>query len=138
LNSSFQSSTLRNGTISESRYTKEQLLGLYKNQREWDNWGKNVTDYFMADWNPRDGAPPAAAWGKKDDQQKDSSGPEVCWDHAGQVQPLALVEMNEDEKDVRNLSSPTSLIGKILILRVALLDFGQLPIKASSAERVKG
>lgn len=102
LNSSFQSTTLRNGTINESRYSKEQLLGLYKSQREWDNWGKNVTDYFMADWNPRDGTPPTSAWGKKDDQQKDnSSGPEICWDHAGQVQPLALVEMNEEEKDVR-------------------------------------
>ena len=102
LNSSYQASTLRNGTVNESRYSKDQLLGLYKSQREWDGWGKNVTDYLMADWNPRDGVAPTSAWGKRDDQQKDnSSGPEVCWDHGGQVQPLALVDMSDEEKDVR-------------------------------------
>lgn len=56
----------------------------------------------MADWNPRDGSSSTGAWGKKDDQLKEnSSGPEICWDHAGQVQPLALKDMNEEEKDVR-------------------------------------
>ncbi|KAK2758244.1 hypothetical protein FQN54_004089 [Arachnomyces sp. PD_36] len=103
LNSSFQSTSQRNGTINESRYSKEQLLGLYKSQREYDNWGKNLSDCFMADWNPRDGTPPTAAWGKKDEKEN-SSGPEICWDHAGQIQPLALMEMNEEEKDLFSTS----------------------------------
>lgn len=51
----------------------------------------------MAEWNPRDAS---GAW-KKDDQHKENTGPEICWDHAGQIQPLSLKEMDDDEKDVR-------------------------------------
>lgn len=101
LNSSFQSGSARNGGVSDNRYTKDQLLSLYKSQRESGNWGKYVTEYFMADWNPCEGTSTVnGGWNKKDDYKDSHSCPEICWDHSGQVEPLALSEMNDEEKDV--------------------------------------
>lgn len=91
------SSALRNG---EARYSKEQLLDLYKAQREAGTLGKNVEDYFVADWDPHAvTAPVNGAWGKRDDN-KTSAGPEVCWDHGGQAEPLNLIDMSESEREV--------------------------------------
>lgn len=90
-------SALRNG---EARYSKDQLLDLYKMQREAGSLGKNVEDYFVADWDPHTvTASVNGAWGKRDDH-KTSAGPEVCWDHGGQVEPLGLTDMTEGEKEV--------------------------------------
>ena len=55
----------------------------------------------MADWNPCEGTPTVnGSWNKRDDYKDSHSGPEICWDHSGQVEPLALTEMNDEEKDV--------------------------------------
>lgn len=90
-------STLRNG---EARYSKEQLLEMYKAQRETGSLGKNVEEYFVADWDPHMVSAPAnGAWGKRDDH-KSSAGPEVCWDHGGQAEPLGLSDMSDGEKEV--------------------------------------
>lgn len=90
-------SSLRNG---EPRYSKDQLLDLYRAQRESGVLGKNVEDYFMADWDPHMvTAPVNGAWGKRDDH-KTSAGPEVCWDHGGQAEPLGLTDMSDGEKEV--------------------------------------
>lgn len=88
---------LRNG---EARYSKEQLLDLYRAQRESGALGKNVEDYFVADWDPHMvSAPVNGAWGKRD-EHKTSAGPEVCWDHGGQAEPLGLTDMSEGEREV--------------------------------------
>lgn len=108
MTSNYQSSGLRNGATSESRYSKEQLLNVYKALRESGNLGKSLADYFVADWDPHVATPTAnGAWGKRDDQHqhhphhKDNhSGPEVCWDHGGQMEPLGLMGMTDDEKEV--------------------------------------
>lgn len=95
-----QSGAIRNGA-GENRYSKEQLLSLYKAQRESGTLGKNVADYFIADWNPHVETPPTnGAWGKREDSKDNPSGPEICWDHGGQVEPLGLVDMTDDEKEV--------------------------------------
>jgi PERQ amino acid-rich with GYF domain-containing protein len=88
----------RNG---EARYTKDQLLDIYKVQRETGSLGKDVEEYFVADWDPHMVTPAVnGAWGKRDDHKNSSAGPEVCWDHGGQVEPLGLTEMTEEEKEV--------------------------------------
>ncbi|CAI7677976.1 unnamed protein product [Penicillium manginii] len=90
-------STLRNG---DARYSKEQLLEMYKAQRENGALGKNVEEYFVADWDPHMVSAPAnGAWGKRDDH-KSSAGPEVCWDHGGQAEPLGLSDMSDGEKEI--------------------------------------
>lgn len=100
MSSNTLSSTLRN----EGRYTKEQLLELFKMQRDSGTLGKDVEAYFVADWDPHAvTAPVNGMWGKRDDHKNTSAGPEVCWDHGGQVDPLGLMDMTDDEKEVRGL-----------------------------------
>jgi PERQ amino acid-rich with GYF domain-containing protein len=97
LSSNTMSTVLRNG---DARYSKEQLLELYKAQREGGSLSKHVEDYFVADWDPHTvSAPMNGAWGKRDDH-KTSAGPEVCWDHGGQAEPLGLTDMSDGEKEV--------------------------------------
>ncbi|KAJ5173409.1 hypothetical protein N7492_006002 [Penicillium capsulatum] len=43
--------------------------------------------------------PANGAWGKRDDH-KTSAGPEVCWDHEGQAEPLGLTDMSDGEKEL--------------------------------------
>ena len=83
------------------------MLGLYKEQRESTNWAKNIENAFMGPWNLENpSASSSGTWGKKDD--KDGiSGPEICWVHAGNVEPLGLLEMDDEERDVSS-SLPTS------------------------------
>lgn len=102
MSSNPQSSGLRNGMATgEARYSKEQLLDLYKSQRESGSLAKNVTDYFVADWDPHVETPSVnGAWGKREDQKDPPNGPEVCWDHGGQIEPLALMNMTDEEKEV--------------------------------------
>lgn len=97
MSSNTSSTALRNG---EARYSKDQLLDMYKAQQESGSLGKHVEDYFVADWDPHTvSASVNGAWGKRDDH-KTSAGPEVCWDHGGQVEPLNLSDMTESEKEV--------------------------------------
>lgn len=92
----------RNGSTGDSRYSKEQLLNIYKSQREAGTLGKNVEELFVADWNPLEETPSVnGAWGKREDHKDTPVGPEVCWDHEGQFEPLGLIDMNDDEKEVR-------------------------------------
>ncbi|KAL4879103.1 hypothetical protein BJY04DRAFT_194245 [Aspergillus karnatakaensis] len=103
--SSTLSNVARNGAPGDTRYSKEQLLDLYKAQRDTGILTKNVSDYFVADWNPHN--EPASAngvWGKRDDHKDNSTGPEVCWDHGGHVEPLGLVDMTDDEKETFSVS----------------------------------
>lgn len=76
-------------------------MNLYKNQRESKDWGKNLTDHFMASWDPREERPSTnGSWGKREDSKDNHWGPEVCWDHNGDNGPLAFTEMNSEEKEV--------------------------------------
>ncbi|RDW90357.1 uncharacterized protein DSM5745_02132 [Aspergillus mulundensis] len=99
------SNVARNGAPGDTRYSKEQLLDLYKAQRDTGVLTKHVADYFVADWNPHIETPAAnGVWGKRDDHKDNPTGPEVCWEHGGQIEPLGLVDMTEDEKETFSVS----------------------------------
>ncbi|CRG83918.1 PERQ amino acid-rich with GYF domain-containing protein 2 [Talaromyces islandicus] len=95
------SSQPRNGSTVDSRYSKEQLLNIFKTQRDSGALGKNMGDHFLAAWNPlEDSSSTNGAWGKREDQKDPSSGPEVCWDHLGQHGPLGLTDLTDDEREL--------------------------------------
>lgn len=63
-----------------------------------------MADFFLADWNPRD---PSAnmdlpePWKAPDFKENHNTvPPEVCWDHSGQMLPLSLSDMTDEEKEV--------------------------------------
>ncbi|KAH8705162.1 hypothetical protein BGW36DRAFT_366987 [Talaromyces proteolyticus] len=91
----------RNGSASDSRYSKEQLLNIFKNQRDSGTLGKNMGDHFLATWNPlEETSTTNGAWMKREDQKDAPSGPEVCWDHLGLHGPLGLTDLTEDEREL--------------------------------------
>lgn len=102
LNSNYQSIFARSSTTVDARYSKEQLLDLFRAQAESGSLYKNASEHFIEGWNPS--APSSAAngsWNRRDDYKDGTSGPEICWDHEGSIQPLGLIDMSEEEKEVR-------------------------------------
>lgn len=86
----------------ESRYSKEQLLDLFRAQAESGSNYKNAAEHLVEGWNP--GNSPAAnngVWNRRDEHKDAVSGPEICWDYEGSIQPLGLSELSDEEKEVR-------------------------------------
>lgn len=105
MNSSYQSSYNRNGSSTESRYSKDQLLDLFRTQERNGFSSTNVNELFVDGWSP--GAVNGTSnggWGKRD-ENKDAVGPDICWDHEGSVGPMALQEMSEEEKEVYRIAA---------------------------------
>ncbi|MCJ1478111.1 hypothetical protein MMC13_006787 [Lambiella insularis] len=104
LNSNYQQSYTRNSSMIESRYSKDQLLDLYRAQGEPGSIYKNASEHLVEGWNP--GNSPAASngsWNRRDEHKDAISGPEICWDYEGSIQPLGLSELSDEEKE--NFSS---------------------------------
>lgn len=100
MNSNYQSSYNRNGSSAESRYSKDQLLDLFRTHESNGISSTDVNDLFVDGWNPGTvNGMSNGGWGKKDDV-KEAAGPDICWDHEGSVYPIAMQEMTEEEREV--------------------------------------
>ena len=100
MNSNYQPSYNRNGSSADSRYSKDQLLDLFRPQERNGFPSTDVNDLFVDGWRP--GAVNGTSnggWGKRDDI-KEVAGPDICWDHEGSVNPIAMQEMTEEEREV--------------------------------------
>ncbi len=99
MNSSYQTSFTR-GAPSETRYSKDQLLDLFRAQREGPT-SAHVSDLYVDGWHPSSAnGMTNGGWSRKDELKEGSAASEMCWDHEGKVQPLALSDMTEQEKEV--------------------------------------
>lgn len=104
MNSNYQSSYNRNGPSAETRYSKDQLLDLFRSQERNGFPSTNVNDLFVDGWRPGTvNGTSNGGWGKRDDN-KEASGPDICWDHEGSVNPIAVQEMSEEEKEAFSTS----------------------------------
>lgn len=103
LSANHQINSLRNGAAGDVRYTKDQLLAVYRQQRDIGAMDQNLSAIFTGGWDPLDGRDTAnsAAWGRRDEGKEQNIGPEVCWDHSATIEPLAMVQMSEEEREVR-------------------------------------
>ena len=100
LNSNYQSSYTRNSALGDSRYSKEQLLDFYRAQAEGP-LSCSIADLFVGGWTPEaSSATNSDTWNSRDSFKESNNGPEICWDYDGSIQPLGLIEMDEDEKEV--------------------------------------
>lgn len=100
LNSNYQSSYARSSTLGDSRYSKEQLLDFYRVQAEGPS-SHTISDLFVGGWTPEaSSAINNDTWNSRESFKESNNGPEICWDYEGSIQPLGLIEMNEDEKEV--------------------------------------
>ncbi|CAG8962307.1 hypothetical protein HYFRA_00005362 [Hymenoscyphus fraxineus] len=101
----------------DTRYSKNQLLDIYRAQEESGGLQGDVSRLFVNNWNPEqsNGTNGRTGWGKSGDG-RDSYGPEACWDTNGLIRPVGLEEMSEQEKVVgephlldRSLLNPQKL-----------------------------
>ena len=106
----------RNGTVNDPRYSKNQLLDLYRLQQSADDGlQEDLQNLYIGGWQPngQNGAP-APGWGRSDASREQPPGPDVCWDDDGTYEPLALTEMDDEEREVRTwnigMRSSTRLI----------------------------
>ncbi|MCJ1245766.1 hypothetical protein MMC30_002970 [Trapelia coarctata] len=109
LNSNYQSTFTRNSSTVDARYSKEQLLDLFRAQGESGSLPKNAAEHLIEGWNPiATGSAGNGTWNRRDDYKDGNSGPEICWDHEGSIQPLGLIDMSEEEKELfsNSVNSP--------------------------------
>lgn len=106
----------RNGASTECRYSKDHLLDLYRAQEKSGLTNGNLGELFVDGWTPGVNGTSNGGWGKRDDH-KDATGPEICWDHSGNIPPLALMDMTEGEKEV--LCSPDQRLSDQVANRIS-------------------
>ncbi|KYG44877.1 hypothetical protein M433DRAFT_5076 [Acidomyces richmondensis BFW] len=91
----------RNGTSSDTmRYTKEQLLDLGRSLRDAEGGlADGLPSLYTGGWQPDlvNGAS-TAGWGRGEHGRDGQSGPDVCWVKDGNMEPLGLREMDDEEE----------------------------------------
>lgn len=98
-----QASSTRNGLSSDLRYSRDDLLGIYKTQHESGLLGSDLNRYFVGPWDLSNGSSSRL-------DGKDISV-EVCWNYEQQSIPLGLQEMDENEKQVCSHHSSPERVG---------------------------
>lgn len=91
----------RNGNSVEGRYSKEQLIQLFRGQKESDDIKDGLASLYVGAWEPNiSNGTSNAAWGRREDPGRESqTGVDICWDRDGSIHPLGLMDMTEEEKE---------------------------------------
>ena len=77
---------------------------------------------FVDGWSPGGAVngTNSVGWGKRDDM-KEAAGPDICWDHEGGVNPIAMQEMTEEEKEVHPTLAMSAC--KVIVIDLDCLGF---------------
>ncbi|KAF2472888.1 uncharacterized protein BDR25DRAFT_12289 [Lindgomyces ingoldianus] len=138
----------RNGsTVEPSRYSKDQLTQLFRGLRESEEIKDGLSNLYIGGWEPNisNGAS-SATWGRRDDHSRESQGGvDLCWDRDGDVLPLSLTQMTDEEKEhftssVNSpLKPPTQNAGKdstpkdgLSLRKTSISQSGNAPFSLSS------
>ncbi|KAK5700758.1 kinesin-like protein [Elasticomyces elasticus] len=92
----------RNGTLGDLRYSKDQLVDFFKTQQGADGGLKEgLNGLYVGGWQPdMANGNSSAGWGRADHSRDAQPGPDICWDRDGSIEPLALSDMDDDEKEL--------------------------------------
>lgn len=94
----------------DTRYTKSQLLDIYRTQQDPDAPITDVARLFANGWDPgHSNGTNGRGWGKTSDG-RDSHGPDVCWNSNGDVHPVGLEEMTPVERAVSQCEQLLSFV----------------------------
>lgn len=88
----------------DTRFTKNQLLDIYKTAQEAGELSKDISHLYVGGWDPShsNGANGRASWGKSSDS-RDSDAAAVAWEYNATIPPIGLEEPTEEEKIVGSL-----------------------------------
>lgn len=92
----------RNGSLADSRFSREQLTQLFRTQRESDDFVDGLSELSMGalDSHATNGGS-GASWGRNNDHSRDlQSGVEQCLDRDGNMEPLGLRDLTDEEREV--------------------------------------
>ncbi|KAL8869582.1 MAG: hypothetical protein Q9174_004169, partial [Haloplaca sp. 1 TL-2023] len=99
-----QTSQYRNGAA-DTRYSKDQLLDIFRAQSRTNPAGPPISNLYVDGWNPHPSKGMTnGGWSAKDGHEHGLMGSDICWDQDGKVQPLGLVDMTEQEKEIFSTS----------------------------------
>ena len=76
---------------------------MFRSLKEAGDLNRNLQGILMGGWEPKTAnGLNRPGWTSRDDHRKDAltNGPEVCWDSNGDVTPLGLFEMTDEEREV--------------------------------------
>lgn len=75
-------------------------MSIFRTQKESGELDKNLSNLMVGDWSPgmADGAR-NGSWNKMD-EDANGTGPDLCWEQNGKLEPLGLDPMTAEEKDV--------------------------------------
>lgn len=77
------------------------MIDIYKAQRDSGALDRNLEQLFSGGWNPFDQRDEAvSSWDKRDRGKDQTAGPEICWNHQVEDDPLSLLDMTDEEKEV--------------------------------------
>ena len=88
-----------------------------------DKASPNLNDLFVDGWSPNGINGISSRGWSKNDEHKDINGPEICWDRNGSVQPLGLVPMSDEDREVGDLR-PLHFIF-VLLMFLGIRHFGE-------------
>lgn len=77
-------------------YSKDDLLGIFRQQDQNGNGLREVKDLILGDLGPGSGG----GWSRSGDDGAGGAGAEVCWEKDGGLKPVSLEEMVEEEREV--------------------------------------
>lgn len=83
--------TPRNGTIPEARYSRDEMLSVYEQQRQSGQLDSQLMSIFAGPWDPS---------ASPDSREAKEPGAEVCWNAEPLYDPLGLRDMDDDERIV--------------------------------------
>ena len=134
MNPNYQSSFGRGGAGSETRYSKDQLLDMFKVHEKNGQLNTNLNDLFMDGWTPGNAnGNENGSWGKKD-EHRESAGTDICWDLEGSVRPVSLSEMDQEEREVLDSLDMINCVGLLLISALAFFNFCQFFAEACNEQ----
>lgn len=91
---------MRNGGSDDTRYNKDELLGVFQHQRESGQLDRNLEELFQGNWSLSGGRYETTVSTARGDPKEQTPGPEVCWLYGSEAEPLGLAPMTESEKQV--------------------------------------
>ncbi|KAF4507763.1 hypothetical protein G6O67_004226 [Ophiocordyceps sinensis] len=95
---------LQNYELGPSRYTKDELLDMFRSQNPADD----SSHLFMSGWNPTSlNGGGSRGWGKSGDNPVPQE-PGACWDQNGDTAPMGLLDLSPEEKEafLTEINSP--------------------------------
>ena len=108
------------------------MIDIYKAQRDSDTLNRNLEQLFSGGWNPfeqRDAA--SSTWDKRDKGKDQTAGPEICWNHEVDDDPLSLLDMTDEEREVR-LDSYSPTMGRIIYTILGIFNVRKLAFETST------